>query len=998
MAWVLLAQDLWGQSQVASQHRIAGVVVDERGEPMVGAWVVCAKAQETMLQTITDAQGKFSFVLSRESMKGCSLRVSFMGYREKRVELLSNQEHYTIRLDEADQQLEEVVVTGYVDQPRQSYTGSMSVIGREVLDRQPGRNMMQILRSEVPGFEQSVDIVQGSNPNKVPELILRGRSTFVEGDRTNAPLFVLDGMEVDLGTVFDLRTDLVEQVTILKDAAATAFYGSKAASGVVVITTRAPKEGELRLRVDTHWQLAFPDLTDYRLLNAADKLEYERLSGMYGKFTGEDQLDIDRQKEYYDKLSRVNMGVNTSWIKLPLRTGLVHSHQLELSGGTNRFRYSLLGGWKDTQGVMQQSGRKSGTLRVQLSYGSMDKTWIQYVTSYTTNKQQDIPYGKFSDYALLNPYDSPYLPDGSLNRVLSFQRANPLYEKGLGSYIRQSNTQFSAALRVRTRLSASFRLEGTASWICDKSAGDTFYDPLSSRFLHTEADKKGLFSVTDGTKNELQANAFAVYNKAMGNALRHNLRCTVGGNVQLAEMENHGYQAVGVLSGKLDHSSMAGAFAPGTQPLGGKGISRLLGAYVNAAYSYDNKYFTEASFRYEGSSKFGLNNRFAPFGSLSLGWNLHKEPWMPQQVFELLKMRLSAGYVGNASFSPYEARLSYRYHAIHAYNHQAGAMPVGLVNDRLKWERSLKTNVGLDFSLLNDRLSGSIDVYRNRTHDLILTVAKPPHMGFKDGKENLGEIENQGIEASIRARLLDGPKGSLSAYLTASHNKNRILKIGHSLRNKDAQGLGRSPLPVRSYTEGESMTALRVFPSLGISPTNGREVFLRSDGSYTYRYDWKDRKVVGDTTPTIAGNLGLSVSFLGQWEFALSCLYRLGASLYNQTLATKVEGHNPMDNADYRVLQGRWSAVGMLAPYKNIAHTDHTPATSRFVFKEYALEGSSLTISHRCSKRLIQRIGLKQMHIVATLNDFFHWSSIKRERGLDYPFSRQVQLSINLGF
>lgn len=472
-----------------------------------------------------------------------------------------------------------------------------------------------------------------------------------------------------------------------------------------------------------------------------------------------------------------------------------------------------------------------------------------------------------------------------------------------------------------------------------------------------------------------------------------------GGNIQVTGSDTHGFQAVGVLSDKISHESFAAAYAEAAHPLGGQGESRMLGMYLNAGYVFDDRYFAEASFRYEGSSKFGTNNKFAPFSSLSAGWNVHREKFMHRMPFDLLKLRASAGYVGNAGFSPYQARLAYRYHTNYIYNDYIGAMPLGIVNPELKWERTFKLNAGFDFALFGDRLNGSFDSYVNTTHDLVVTMAKPPHLGFKEAKENLGKIRNTGIELSLRGQIYSDKNGGMSAYISMAHNSNRILQISNYLKNKNKQAEenSKSRLPVTSYAEGESMTTLKVFRSAGINPANGKEVFIRPNGEYTYQYDYRDKQVVGDTTPRLSGSLGLAWT----WKlFSLSAgfIYRLGATLYNQTLATKVEGANPMENADARVFHERWKQAGDRVKYKHIGMQEYTPPTSRFVQREYALEGNSLMLSYTCPALFTRNMHVQRIQASLSVGNFLHWSTIRREKGLDYPFNRIYQLALTVNF
>ena len=269
--------------QRAAAVRLGGSVTDEQGRPVVGANIVAYDAGRKPHGTVADAAGRFVF----DCPAGASeFRVRMLGYRERVVKIVAGKSSYDVRLTESSENVADVVVTGYVDKKKESYTGATHVIRREEIEALVHTNVLNIIQLRTPGFEIFDDIANGSDPNKVPDMVLRGRSSFIEGDQTNVPLFILDGTEVDISYVFDMPSDDIESISVLKDAAATSFYGSKAANGVVVITTRPTQAGQLQVSYTGNFQVSVPDLSDYRLLDAHEKLEYERQAGVYGDFSG----------------------------------------------------------------------------------------------------------------------------------------------------------------------------------------------------------------------------------------------------------------------------------------------------------------------------------------------------------------------------------------------------------------------------------------------------------------------------------------------------------------------------------------------------------------------------------------------------------------------------------------------------------------------------------------------------------------------------------------
>lgn len=977
------SQAALAQSQLRD---VTGRVTDRAtGDPIVGVTVA---NNSTGSGTVTDAAGAFTV----QAATGQLLTISCVGYTSWTVKVPASGA-IDVELSEDAQQLDDVVVVGYATQKKINVTGAVSSISGEELAQRPVVSTMQALQGIDPSLNISID---SGNPTAGNSLNIRGVPSINGG----SPLILVDGVPgVSLRLV---NAADIESISVLKDASATSFYGSKAANGVVVITTRPTQAGRLQVNYSGNFQVSIPDLSDYRLLNAREKLEYERQAGVYGDFTGSNNTDVTNQKSYYEKLDRVNAGVNTDWKRMALRTGFNHIHNLMLSGGSQDFRYNVSGSYNSTTGVMDESDKQTASLRINLTYGDMNKLFFQNIASLTQSDSNDVPYGSFSDYVSLNPYDRPYNDDGSLNSVLSFNTANPLYEKSLSSYIRNTSGSFIDTFRVRWNILKGLRVEASLSYTQTKSEGETFCSPLSQQFNNTiDANKKGSFDVSNGTTHNLSGNAFAVYNKAWnrrGGDASDLLSLTAGFNIESTRSESHSFSALGILSDKLEHPSMATGYAE-SRPGGSEDRSRMLGFYVNANYIWHNRYFIDLSFRYEGSSKFGADNKYAPFGSLGLGWNLHKERFLKGSAVSLLKLRMSMGYVGNAGFSPYQAQLAYQYSSSLQYNGGIGAVPVSMVNPRLKWERSLKRNLGLDFGLWRDRLNGSVDVYYDTTNDLVMDISKPAHIGFTSAKENLGKIRNSGIELSLRGNVLQRKHTNLNLFLNLSHNRNRIVEISDYLKNKNAENEANatSSLPAAFYEEGESMTALKVMRSAGINPANGKEVFIDRDGNPTYEYDYRDKYVAGDTTPAVQGSFGLSMSWRS-FDLSMNFAYRLGASIYNQTLATKVEGASPTSNADRRVFYDRWKAPGDKARYKNIANRETTPPTDRFVATEYALEGSSLKLSYTLPDAFCRRLHLRRVRISASTGDLFNISTIRRERGLDYPFARvfQASLTVNL--
>ena len=368
-----------------------------------------------------------------------------------------------------------------------------------------------------------------------------------------------------------------------------------------------------------------------------------------------------------------------------------------------------------------------------------------------------------------------------------------------------------------------------------------------------------------------------------------------------------------------------------------------------------------------------------------------------------LKLRASYGFTGSQGFSSYDAMPTFVYYNDRSYNGSIGSYIVGLANTDLHWQEKYDTNIGLDLALFKNRLTGRFDYYVANTKGMVTNVSVPYTTGFTTYVANLGETENKGFEGYLNFRAYDGGRDYVNVFVSAAHNKNKLKKISNSLRAwNEAQDAAmmenRSTKPSVKYYEGCSMTAIWAVPSLGIDPQNGKEIFVKKDGTVTYDYDVNDQVVCGDTQPKWNGNFGVNGEIKG-WGWNITMNYRWGGQIYNQTLVNKVE-NAPMEyNADRRILTDRWQQQGDVALYKAITDLSTTYPTSRFVQDYTLFTLSSLTLYYdfrNCP--FVKNSFLERLKLSAYTNDLFVISSVKTERGTDYPFARTFSLSAQVTF
>lgn len=965
---------------------IKGRVIDGNGEPLVGATIKLKGGNGVYF---TDHNGDFEIITKKNREE---VTVTYIGHVTQTLFVFPGNET-TIPLAADNTSLSEVVVTGFVNKSKVSFTGSQTTVQKDQLLSMGTKNVLESLQSFVPGLVIAENNLAGSNPNKRPDLNIRGRATF-DGS-ANMPLFVVDGTEVSADYVYDMDMNDIESVTVLKDASASALYGSKASAGVIVITTKTMKPGRLRLNYSGTYRLSTPDLTDYRMLNAAQKLEFERLAGLYT-----DKTDLERQYRLdteYNRLAQiVRSGVNTDWLSKPLRNGFSQNHSLSIDGGDDYARYNLGLRYSTDDGVMIGSKRDRLSLFFKFSYNKPGAFSVNNSTTLMSVDSEESPYGSFSDYVRQNPYEQPYAADGSLHRKLSNLEENPLYEAQAGNFNKSENLNILNTTTLQVWFSDAFRLNGDFSFTKDMSTSNNFKSPLAlSELNKTDVSQRGQLTESHTSLVRYAGKLMLSYNKNLFGKLFTS--ATAGSTIEANNGDNTSYSSVGYYSANLSHPAFAAGYVNG-KPGGSDNIYRTVGFFANVNSIWDNKYFLDFIYRYEGSSKFGKNTRFAPFWSVGSGWNIHNESFLKGKGIELLKLRASVGYLGNISFEPYQAITSYNYAAGNNYVKGIGAIPKTIGNPDLRWERTLTSNVGIDLTMFKGRWDLTFDAYIKNTDDLLVNVTKAPSVGVASARENLGAIENRGVELRTRVVPISTKQLQWSISATYAYNKSKIKQISNALMSKNEENrnaTGKAPLPI--YEEGGSLTAVKVVPSAGIDPATGREVYIKRDGSYTFDYDARDKVTFGDESPLGQGSLSSYLTYK-QWSASASFGYSFGGVVYNQTLVTRVEGANPKQNADERVFNDRWKKPGDYARYRNIADYSTPQQTSRFVQVNNYLTLQSLSVAYEFTPWQIRKLGLTRMRLELLTNDLFYLSSIKRERGLDYPYARSVEMSVRFSF
>ena len=1004
---ILIRQKGEGKSEQQKKKVVNGTVKDEHGVTLPGVSVLI---KGESVGVATDINGKYSITIP-ENKKEVVFAFSFVGMVPVEVRY-TGQDSINVVLKEDVEKIDEVVVNGYFTRKKESYTGVSTTFSGNDLRKVSTGNILNTLSMLDPSFTKVVNNEMGSDPNTIPNFEIRGSSSLkadFDGN-PNMPTFIMDGFEVSAEKVFDLDPTRVRFITILKDAAATAIYGSRAANGVVVIETEAPKPGKLQLSYNGSMNFEVADLSDYNLMNAEEKLEYEVRAGLYDKEDRPDWTD-DTFDAYNQKLKLVKQGNDVDWLAIPVRElGVGHKHSIIAEGGNESFRYALDLSYSNKIGVMKGSKRETYGGGIRLQYNLKKLKFTDYA-SFDHVKSVNSPYGNFSAYQYYNPYYNPYDENGNVKKMLyeysyydrGFQTKkmyNELYNAVLPSKDQSTSNRFLNNFAIEYDIIQGLKLKANLSLSVDNGRTDVYKPYENTEFIDKE--KKGSYSQGQYEDFSYDVNIILTYFKTFK---KHVLNAGFIYNLRETNHDQTDVYALGFPNANMDHISMGAGFKEGDKPGGAYDVTRLVGFVGNLGYTYDERFLLDFSVRSDGSSLYGSNNRWGTFWSLGLGYNLHHEKFMERLTFiNLLKIRGSIGTTGGQNFNPYQSMAMYSYNddriSSISYSGYIGAILKAFGNKNLRWQKVEKQNVGLDFELFDRRLTGSFNVYDDISKDVLIDVTLAPSLGFSSYKENLGEVKNSGVELTLKGTVIRDREREIywDIMYNLAHNKNKVTKINQALTAfNDKQDAEVKNKPVIRYKEGLSQNTIWANESLGIDPATGEEIFLDMNGNKVNEWDAANYKPFGSTDPKIYGTIGTMFTYK-KWELNAHLYYKYGGYIYNSTLVDKVENVNPNENGDKRILYDRWNKEGDVAKFKKVSDVSVTNPTSRFIEKENYIQLQSLSIGYDFSCDKLREIGIQRLKLSAIGNDIFTSSTVKMERGTSYPFARTFSLSAQLTF
>lgn len=987
-----------------------GVVIDDTDAPLPGVSVTLPHSKGTGVTT--DVNGRFEISVP-ESVH--NLVFSYIGMKTQTVRVKGITKDITVRLESDAVNLKEAVVTGIYTRNAESFTGSMATYTNKELKQVGNLNVLQSLQTLDPAFVITDNNLRGADPNATLDISIRGTTnlTDLESDYEydpNQPLFILDGFESDLTTITNLNIDRVASITILKDAASTAIYGSKAANGVVVVETVKPEPGKLRFSYSGNYQVAWADLTDYNMMNAREKLAYEKLAGRYA--SGDYNLDAngeiideDQRQIYYNRLKLVEQGLDSYWLNEPLRTAFTQTHNIYVDGGDSAFLYGVGVNYSNTQGVMKGSGKDALNGNIRLTY-RVDRLSFSNNTNLNYNTSDTEPVA-FRNFVNANPYYSKYNENGEITKY--FERTatlsgyeyayNPLWDFNQKSYNRTNTFSLNNNFQVEWRILEELRLRGRFGVTIAQNESTVFHSPEETMFAETDRLERGTYAKNSSRDTSYDGTLDLTYGRTFGN---HMLNLIGGMQFTESNSDAEAFSALGYMSDQYSNPNFSMGYPDGGKPSSTVVKSRTASYYFNLNYGYDMRYLVDLNLRTDGASVFGINNPFSTTWSFGLGWNVHNEKFLADSdVISYMKLRYSLGNPGNSNLDAKRANTVYNYYTAFQNPFGLAALVSQWGNKDLEWQRTLDQNIGIDLAFMDDRLRFTFDYFTKTTDPLLLSISLPPSTGTTTSPMNIGTMHNEGFTWQATYFVLRGNDYNWSLTANMNHVKTSYDDMGNYLEYLNEQGRDEEAYTLRRYYDGASPTALWAVRSAGIDPMTGNEVFIKKDGSYTFEWDTADEVVCGDTTPDVEGTFGTSAYWKG-FSMNLIFSYRYGGQAFRQTLFDKVENISESDlmyNQDKRAYYDRWQKPGDHAKFKRIDDLSESHMTSRFIEDENTLKLTTLSFGYENQTApWLKTIGASSFNVRLSMNDLFYLSTIKEERGLDYPFQRSVMMSLGLSF
>lgn len=951
---------------MAQNITIKGQVKDQKGLPLPG---VSVKVKGTNLGASTADNGSFSLTAPQNA----TLEFSFIGYKSVE-EAVAGRTSINVTLSDDNQQLNEVVVIGYGTTTKKDLTTAVVSVSSKDLENQPITNPLQAVQGRAAGVQVSS---QSGKPGAGISISIRGNTSITA---SNSPLYVIDG--VTSRDASFLNANDIESMTILKDASAAAIYGSSGANGVVLITTKKGSASKL-------------------------KVAFNAFTGFSNLWQTQDVLNSEQYIALMKELGYTTFGgnYNTDWQKETFGTGTQSQYQASISGGVKGGQYYFSTGYQQDKGVVSPARLARITANFN---GSQNLTpWLKLTGNAVLTSSTSIDVGDNSSVSrggvILGALTTPptigiFEPNGQYTTIPNAGGWDNPLALAYGSDNRTRNFRFIGAFGAQLNFTKDLYLKSTISTNNNKK----FYRYFTDNFLTTYGrQERGVYR--DNTTNDqvwLNENILN-YTKNVG---KNAFTATGGYTIQSSDWQysNNEQTRFFDTSGNPIVPSVALTIPQRAQWTKQSYLARV-------TYAYDSKYLFSSNFRADGSSRFAKDNRFGYFPSFSAGWRISGENFMKDsKTINDLKLRGSWGKVGND-----EGIGDYAYLKLYSINAQGEYNLQNPANDRLSWEKTTQTNIGLDLSMFNSRITFTADAYLKKTNDLLINVQLPPSSGFASQAYNVGAMENKGLEFVLSTKNFDREKFKWSTDLNFSLNRNKVTDLGSTTQSLDFAGIYERDAAVRIVT-GKPLGSFYGYVFTGVNPTNGAATYADINGNgVTGSADPGDRTFIGNAQPKFIygvtnnltwGNWGLNIFFQGVQ----------GSELFNAS-RIDLEGMFDSKNQSAAVLN-RWTTPGQVTtvPKALKSSSENSLTSSRFVEDASYLRLKTATLSYSFSSSVLEKLKMSKLTIFATgynLLTFTKYSGLDPEvnvndangpsMGVDYgtyPQSRSFLFGVNVGF
>lgn len=975
---LLLIGCLCFASVLYAQNRITGKVLTENGTPLAGATV---SVKGTNNAVVTDGNGAFTLNAPARS----TLVISYTGYGSiERTTGTGPANDLSIELKPADRALTEVVVTGYTAQSRKQFTGSVNKVSGGEVALQPIASFEQLLQGKAPGvLIQS----QSGQPGSAASVTIRGKGSVLGGTE---PLYIVDGIQITSQDFAGINPADIETYNILKDAVSTAQYGSRGANGVIVITTRRGQNAKTRFNYDYQYGVQALPENRLKLMNAAQHLDYEL---NYDRPDGKNPLQWTPAEA--DSLSKMN----PNWSKELFRNAVTQQHILSITGGNDRTRFFVSGSVFKQDGLVKTTvlDRYTGRANLDHTAGNFKlglSTSVGYSTFSGTAENDNVITTPLNAFRWVLPYSSPYNPDGSFNLNDAGANPNPLPDLLLNT---NKNNQIKAigGVNLEYRFPFARGLSARTLWGVDFTDDQTeAYTDLNSYNNSVVSGRSGALSETSLRRTRATGTTSLNYEKRISD---HNFGAglfieTIKRNTTTKGFTGYGLigplkNVAGITQGTPTNNFIANVN-------GGQSEEAFISYFFIGNYDYKGKYFANLTGRRDGNSRLAPGRKFVNYGGIGLGWLVSSEDFMRQQkVVNNLKLKGSFGSAGNSSIGDsYEALEQF---SPVAYNGVAGLSLSNLKKSELTWETRQTANLGVEFGMFTNRLTGSVEVYNAATNGLYLNRQLSSTNGVGAILTNLGKLRNQGLEVLLAYDVLKGRNFSWSLTANWTGNRSKIVQLDG--RNENIQGISINRV-------GQPLNSIYIVRYAGVNSANGNAQYLTKDGKVTEVYDPNDAVIAGQFDPKGFGGFGTTFSYKG---FEVSALfnYQYGHKIYNNQRADLENPQYYYSGLSIAMLR-EWKQPGDVTDVPS-AFSDFHYSSSRFLESGDFLRFRNVTVSYAFSKTVTDRLKLTGIRLFVQGQNVYTWHGFQGYdpeissgvlSGAQYPALRAVTAGISVGF